>query len=303
MTSGREERAMEVTAGGPPPGGPRPPHGPRSPHTTHLEDQMLRAYAYGELLPPRLAHADAHVADCPHCRSRLGDLGDRARTDTGWARLRAVMDVPQPGPVERALLRCGVPDHTARLIAATPALRRSWLIGATVTLLLTVAVARWGRADAAPLPFFVLAPALPVIGVAASFGPRSDPMYEMTLVAPVHGLRLLLVRTVAVVGTTAALVGAAAVAMPGPALRALGWLLPSLALTLITLALSARLDPAVAAGVTGGGWTLALVLTFGDGDSPLLSGTGQCAAAGAALAAGAVIALTRSSFDRGLPHA
>lgn len=274
------------------------------PHSgVHLPDALLRDYTAGELGPPALAGSEGHLARCAHCRARLAAYADTSRTEAGWARLSIAKDVPRPGPAERALHRLRVPGHTARLITATPALRRSWLTAAVVTLLLALVVARLGHAASASLPFFVVAPALPVIGVALSFGPRSDPMYEITLVTPVYGLRLLMLRTVAVVTTAMVPTAAAAVALPRPALETLGWLLPSLALTSITLALSARIDPTAAAGVVGGAWTLCLLAAFGPVQDALLSATGQLSAAGVLAAATVSITLTRTRYDRDTQHA
>ena len=92
----------------------------------------LRAYAQGELAPPLLWSADTHLAACARCRARLAAVSDPVALDAGWERLDAELDAPRPGPVEWLLVRLGVADHTARLLAATPALRRSWLAAVAV---------------------------------------------------------------------------------------------------------------------------------------------------------------------------
>lgn len=281
---------------------PRPTAGPPQ-ADPHVCESVLRAYAAGELVARDLARTDAHLAHCRGCRLRLVAHGDRARSDAGWARLDAAKDVPRPSGPERALVRLRVPEHTARLVFATPALRRSWLAGTVVTLLLTLLVAHLGHAVSATLPFLVAAPALPVVGVAASFGPRADPMYEMTLVAPMHRLRLLLLRTAAVVATAVIPTAATALAMPGPALLALGWLLPALALTALTLALSVRLDPVVAAACVGGAWTGCLLLAFRPVQDFLLSAQGQLAAGAVLTAAALAIAAMRTRYTVAVPGA
>ncbi|MEU9475383.1 zf-HC2 domain-containing protein [Streptomyces sp. NPDC048191] len=268
----------------------------------HLGTQALRDYQGRQLSGAALQRADTHLAVCAACRAGLTRYADQDRTAAIWARLVQARDVPRPGAVERVLLALRVPGHTARLITATPALRRSWLAGAVVTLLLTLVVARLGHAVSATLPFFVVAPALPVAGVALSFGPRTDPMYEMTVVAPFHGLRLLLLRTVTVVTTALVPAAAIAVALPGPAPRTLGWLLPSLALTSLTLALSARVEPVVAAGAVGGTWALCLLVLFEPVRDLVLSAGGQLGAAAVLCGTAVSIALTRTSYDRGAPR-
>src|SRR5439155_1248129 len=82
----------------------------------------------------------------------------------------------------------GVPDHLARLLAATPSLRVSWF-GATVVALGFSILAAYGKQD--PLMFLIVAPILPLAGVAAAFGPHVDPAYEVGLSCPVRTSRLL----------------------------------------------------------------------------------------------------------------
>ena len=85
--------------------------------------------------------------------------------------------------LESLLVRIGVADHTARLLAATPVLRRSWLAAVALVLLMAVVATDAGRA-ASPTLFLALAPLLPLAGVALSYGPVLDPTYEMAVVSP-----------------------------------------------------------------------------------------------------------------------
>ena len=133
------------------------------------------------------------------------------------------------------LVRLGVPEHLARLLGATPALRASWLLGCALVL----AFAAWAatrRADGLVV-FLMLAPLLPVAGVAAAFGPDVDPSYEIGLAAPMRSFGLLLLRALAVLVTTTVMAGIAALALPGLQPSAAAWLLPSLGLTLASIAL------------------------------------------------------------------
>ena len=134
----------------------------------HVPEDDLRAYARGGLEAPALWSADTHLTACAYCRAVLAGLGDTVALDDGWERLDAELDAPRPGLLESLLLRLGVRDHTARLLAATPALRRSWLGAVSAVLLLTVAVTAGRR----PTLFLALAPLLPLAGVALSYGPR-----------------------------------------------------------------------------------------------------------------------------------
>lgn len=264
----------------------------------HVPEDDLRAYARGGLEAPALWSADTHLTACAHCRAVLAGLGDTVALDDGWERLDAELDAPRPGLLESLLLRLGVRDHTARLLAATPALRRSWLGAVSAVLLLTVAVTAGRR----PTLFLALALLLPLAGVALSYGPRMDPTYEMAVVAPMHGFRLLMIRTVAALTAGLGLNGLATLALPGYGLLALSWLLPALALTATALALSARLGPVLAPALTGGGWAALLVTA-----DAVRSGThetlapftaaGQGVSAAVAVLAAGLLVLLRDRFD------
>ncbi|MFD7813282.1 zf-HC2 domain-containing protein [Streptomyces sp. NPDC059785] len=265
----------------------------------HVDGDDLRAYARGELAAPRLWSADTHLAACARCREALADVTDPVALDEGWARIDAALDAPRPGPVESLLTRCGVADHTARLLAATPVLRRAWLAAVAAVLLMTVAASYSVRTAESPTLFLALAPLLPLAGVALSYGPVLDPTYEMAVVSPTHGFRLLMIRTVAVLATGIGLNGLATLALPGYGLRALAWLLPALALTALALALTPRLGPVVAPVLTGGAWTVLLIVAHSRGEEILapFTAAGQgVAAAVTALAAGLLYAV-RDRFD------
>ncbi|MFD4547115.1 zf-HC2 domain-containing protein [Streptomyces sp. NPDC058466] len=266
-----------------------------------MDEADLRAYAQGELIPPRLWSADTHLAACARCRETLASVGDPVALDAGWERLDAELDAPRPGRVESLLVRVGVADHTARLLAATPVLRRSWLGAVTVVLLMTVLAANTVRAASSPTLFLALAPLLPLAGVALSYGPALDPTYEMAVVSPTHGFRLLMIRTIAVLAVGLGLNGLATLALPSYGLRALAWLLPALALTGTGLALTARLGPVLAPCLVGGGWITLLVAaraaSEGHGTLAPFTAAGQgVAGAVAALAAG-LLYLARDRFD------
>jgi hypothetical protein len=260
----------------------------------HVPGDDLMRYAAGAAVPPTLWSTEAHLGICPDCRGRLASVSDPGRTTAGWARLDAELDAPRPGAVERVLLRLRVPDHTARLLAATPALRRSWLTAVASTIALTALVANLAQ----PTVFLAVVPLLPLAGVAASFGPGVDPTYELTVVAPMHTFRLLLLRCAAVLATTCALSGVATLTMPEHGLRALGWFLPALALTVLALVLTPRLGAVPAAAVVGAGWLAVLAATEpGPGMSPVFTPAGQLTTVLVAVVAAAALARLRPAFD------
>ncbi|GAA3202116.1 zf-HC2 domain-containing protein [Dactylosporangium siamense] len=257
----------------------------------HLQDSDLHAYAGGGLAGPLLWSVEAHLGACASCRDRLHGCvaqADPQLVEDGWARLDASLDAAVPGPVERLLLLLGVPDHTARLLAATPALRLSWLVAVALTLAMTATIAR--LAD--PIVFLAAAPLLPLIGVAVSFGPGIDPTYEMALVAPMQSFRLLLLRCVTVVSANTVLCALASLAVDA-GLAAAGWFLPSLALTVLTLLLAPRFGTVIAACAVGVGWACLVAALTG----ALFTTAGQSGTALAAVLAAAVLARRASAFD------
>ncbi|MEW2406425.1 zf-HC2 domain-containing protein [Streptomyces griseoviridis] len=270
--------------------------------TWHVDDEDLRAYGRGALASPALWSADTHLTACAPCRERLAALTDPAALDTGWARLDAELDAPGRGLFESLLVRLGVADHIARLLTATPVLRLSWLGAVVGVLLTTVLASHTVRTGAQPTFFLALAPLLPLAGVALSYGPVLDPTYEMAVVSPTHGFRLLMIRTVAVLTTALGLDLLATLALPEFGLVALAWLLPALALTATTLALSSRLGPLLAPAVTGGGWLAVLAVAQGQaGQGAVLapfSAAGQGVAAAVAALACGLLYLARDRFDR-----
>ncbi|KUN60496.1 zf-HC2 domain-containing protein [Streptomyces griseorubiginosus] len=267
--------------------------------TWHVAEDDLRAYVRGELTAPLLWSADTHLAACATCRALLAGVTDPVALDAGWERLDAELDAPRPGWFESLLVRAGIADHTARLLTATPVLRRSWLAAVVFLLLATVGVV---HTAGSPTLFLALAPLLPLAGVALSYGPALDPTYEMAVVAPLHGFRLLMIRTLAVLAAGLGLNGLATLALPGYGLRALAWLLPALALTATGLALTPRLGPVLAPSLVGGAWIAVLLAAQaaqerGAGSLAPFTAAGQgVAAAVAALAAG-LLFVVRDRFD------
>lgn len=266
----------------------------RDDRSVHAADDVLRRYVRGELRPGPRQELEPHLDSCAHCADRLVFAVDPLLLDRIWSRVDEAVDLPVPGLLERLLLRLRVPGHVARLMAATPALRRSWLCGAALTLLFTALMARFVDPADAHLVYLAVAPLLPVAGVAVSFGRRWDPTHEVTLVAPLSALRLVLTRSTVVLGTSLVLSALAALALPRLGLTAFAWLLPSCTLTALSIALSARLDQVTAACATGAGWLVFLTLTRHT--NAAASALGQAAGAGLLLASVGLMSVLRADF-------
>jgi hypothetical protein len=267
--------------------------------TWHIESELLAHYARGEIDQARAFSIEAHLPSCSACRERVASLVDGARVARLWDGIEERLDAPRRGPVETGLVRLGVPEHLARLLGATPALRLSWLVACAGALAFAVWAAT--RGEVGVLVFLALAPLLPLAGVAAAYGPEVDPTYEIGLASPMRSFRLLLIRAVAVLASTTAMAGVAALALPGLEWTAAAWLLPSLALTLGSLALATRMAPLAACGSLATTWMLVVILSWRGGDEPLAAFQlpGQVASALVTAFAAAVLVHRRDSFERG----
>ncbi|MEO8693410.1 MAG: zf-HC2 domain-containing protein [Acidimicrobiales bacterium] len=221
------------------------------------------------------------------------------------------VDAPSPTFIERIARRLGVADHVARLLGVTPSLRVSWLAGIVVSLTFAV-VASDVRGGVGT--FLIVAPLLPVAGVAAAFSRRVDASAEMSTVASTRASWLLLIRTIAVLATTLVFTGVAALLLPGNEWEAAAWLLPSLALSTSAVALSTRIEPMIVAAALAGAWVCACAATFGPiarrigaigsssaddpiGRSLLFGPTGQIVLGLVAAAAITITVLQRESID------
>lgn len=235
----------------------------------HLDDDLLDRYAEGRPLSPALsASVEAHLERCGTCQARLLPVADLPRLDAVWAEVEDVLDGPRAGLLERLLPRLGVAPDTARLVAVTPSLQLSWVTGTALALTLALLVAHSGERGIAL--FLALAPVLPVAGIAVAFGPRTDPMHEVSLAAPYSSFHLLLVRSAAVLATTTALAVPVALLLPSTPLVAAAWLLPALALAVTSLALAARIDPVVSSAVLSALWLGAALSGLAPDRDPLV---------------------------------
>jgi hypothetical protein len=214
---------------------------------------MLEAYAQDRADVAMAFSIEAHLEACESCRHNVATFVPSARLDRIWGAVSDTIAEPQRGVVERGLMFLGVKDHIARLLAATPALRLSWFAAIFVVLSIAIIVA-YG-ADNGYVLFLMLAPLLPVAGVALSYGPAIDPTYEIGIAAPMRSFRLLLIRTVAVVTSTVATAVIAALLLPDVRWgAAAAWLLPALGLAAATLALSTFIRQLPAAGLVAFTW-------------------------------------------------
>ncbi|MCS0604923.1 zf-HC2 domain-containing protein [Streptomyces sp. LP11] len=276
-------------------------------HIWHVSAGRAARYADGTLPEPDTWSVEKHLEGCAGCASRVSAAVRGTAAGPVLAQVRdAVLARATPVPVPAV-------SRLARLLwAAGPAVRGAW-----PPAVLAVAVGALALSHGAGLPgaralLLAVAPVLPVAGVALSYGPAADPLYEVTAATPGGGLRLALVRTVAVLAVSLPLLTLAGLLLPASgAPAAVAWLLPGLALTLGTLALASFTGCRTAAGLTGGGWLCAVLAPVSAAPGgPLtarlaeqlgrcLDGTGtQGAWAAAAVLSAALLAARRPAYDR-----
>src|SRR3954452_1856174 len=140
--------------------------------TWHLDADHIASYRDGQVGSAFAASIETHLVACETCRELVATTADGDRLDRVWADIVDAVDAPAPTASERILRALRVRPDTARLLAATPSLRLSWLTAVAVVLAMASASAHTGRYG---LPLFLaLAPVLPVARVAASVGRRVD---------------------------------------------------------------------------------------------------------------------------------
>ncbi|BDM74815.1 membrane protein (plasmid) [Streptomyces nigrescens] len=178
---------------------------------------------------------EAHLESCAPCRSHLA-----ASVATEAPDVAALLDTVRAGlePQLDAAARAPSRRHLTRRVSAwlTPAMA-PWLavivVVTLMALLLNAVASPTFFGDTSPL--LLIAPVLPLCGVAASWSRGLDPAHELTTSAARAGLPLLLRRTTAVL----------VVVLPGllvggwltGTMAAAQWLLPSLAFTSTALAM------------------------------------------------------------------
>lgn len=275
----------------------------------HADADLLASYAAGTAAPVAIWSVEAHLTGCARCRSALSAHADAERLARNRSVLLVRLAMPGGGRMRRLLCRCGVPDHLLRLLAATPSLRRSWLLsvlGVVAVVAGEAAAVRYGWIRAGQsgrlaghpdpevlAPFLLTAPLLVLAGVAAAFLPSFDPAFRLAAAAPFSGFTLLLVRTVSALAAALIPVVGAAFVVPGPGWLPAALLLPSLALCVFALAAATVLEPRAAAVTAGALWTLpVLLLAAAHVPLAIVQPNAQFTCA-AVLCAGAVVLLAR----------
>ncbi len=251
----------------------------------HVPEQLAVAYVDGAVQGARAASVEAHILTCPDCRSRVSAEAPGDRLADIWSGVVDEVDAPRRSWGERVLGAIGLPETDARLVAAAPTLRLSWL--SSLTAVMVFAAWASNSTDRGIPLFLILAPVVPVLAVAGAYGPRVDPTYEISVASPYPTLRLVLLRSATVVAASGVLAVVASAFVPNGRVAA-AWLLPCLALVSLTLLLARWVALPVAAFAVAATYALPLLVALVDGrevSSALLSPAAQWTAAAVALAA------------------
>jgi len=174
-------------------------------HASHASMRLIDDYARGdtELAADTVWALEAHLETCALCRSRLAASvvteapGIAALVDTVRAGLAPQLDAAVRAPTRRYRPRWVPAWMTPAWM--TPAMAPWLAMTVTVTLLAQLlAEAGTPAVFGAASPVLLIAPVLPMCGVAAAWSRSLDPAYELTASTPRSGLPLLFRRTISV---------------------------------------------------------------------------------------------------------
>lgn len=270
--------------------------------TWHADSTLLAAYRDGMVSGVARSSVEAHLLACSECRDEVSGMVPTVELDATWDGIVSAIALPSTGWLERLLRRFGVPEPLARLVGVTPSLQRPWLAGVISTVLMALLVSHLTSGGSAAL-FMVVAPLLPVAGVAVAFGPGVDPTYELLAAAPVRNFDVLVARALAVLATTVPITAVASAALPVGGWGTVAWLLPALALTALTVAVGSWVVPWKAAVVLCGLWVgPAAVYAAGARPDPALldavgGAAGQVAMLAVLVGSASLVMVRRTAFD------
>lgn len=229
------------------------------PHVSwHADERLLAAYVDGRLDAIVGVSLERHLDRCAACRASIRSLVDREILATAWSEVQDRVERPRLPVFVRAARRLGLSEPASVLLAASASLRTAWLSSSLVALGFAFAASRFS--DGVRLwPFLLVAPLIPVIGVAASYGPSTDPLESLIVTSPYGRARLILVRALAVLTVCLPFSVTLGLMLPQPVWVAAAWLGPALAMIPILLALAAFVGPRPAAGLVAIAWSSVVV--------------------------------------------
>lgn len=222
----------------------------------HVDSMLLAQYRRNQLSDAWAASVEMHVTSCADCRNLVSEATDGAGPARAKVRLDEGLDDLALGRTRRWLRRLGVGDADAGLLAASLCQQGSWFSAFAIVLGFASLAASAGSQAAALGVFLLVAPLVPLAGVAFAYGPRVDPTHETTLATSLPAARLILLRTIAVAGPALPVMVLLSALLPGGSL-AFTWLLPAVGLATTALALGTLVPLHRAAVGLGAAWVIA----------------------------------------------
>lgn len=229
----------------------------------HASDEMVRRYARGETGIAVMASVEAHLMRCAACRDRIASEVTEP-LEPAWARVADRIQAPQAPVVVRLLRRLGLSETDAVLLSAARSLSGAWTLATVAVVVFAALAAIPGVAQGDGL-YLLVAPLVPVLGVVAAFG-SADPLAGLASTTPYSKARLALLRTVAVVITSVPLSISVGVVIPGIAWLAFAWLLPALALVLLTLVAMTWWEPEPVGITVAAAWAAVVAAAYASHD-------------------------------------
>jgi hypothetical protein len=223
----------------------------------HLDDDTLRRYVERTDSLAEGTSAEQHLLSCEQCRGQVNAAASVIDLALVWERTRDAVEVPRPSVFERLLRGVGLPAQEARLVAVASAFRGVWLTGVVAVLAFAAIAAAVGHARGEWL-FLAVAPIVPCVVVASSYDPWMDPALEPELVTPYPALRLILLRTIAVLAVALPAVLLFGLVVPGE--TAFAWLLPAVGFVTVVLAASTWVSPLRSAVAVSSLWLVVIWL-------------------------------------------
>ena len=216
--------------------------------TWHVDDAALARWVEGSDGSISGASVEQHLLGCATCRAKVPAAPE---LDPVWTRIRDAVEVPPASWLERSALRLGLPAADARIIAVSPALRGAWLTGLAALLGFVAAAGTSGHGRAQWL-FLLVAPLVPALAVALGYDPELDEAIEQEAATPYSRLRLVLLRSVALLLIALPLLSVVSLLVPGQI--AFLWLVPAAGCTALVLAASTWVTPLTAVGSVATLW-------------------------------------------------
>ncbi len=205
--------------------------------TWHVTAAAARAYADGRLDDPSSWSLEAHVEQCGACARLMSSAAD----PVVLAQVRGRVDA-QVRWRSRGFVR----------LTVTPALSVAWLAAVVGVVAGVLALDAFG---ATRVPSVLLvAPLLPLVGLAVGCSPAVDRGAELMASTPMSTLHVLLLRAGAVLAVSVPPLLVASLATGTGPLR---WLAPSAGLVGLALALTTRMRVEAAAGCAAALWAAA----------------------------------------------